>query len=148
MPEPLSPAIRTDSSTRTGGGSTAPGFSTDQYLRFPPACPAANAEPVLEKRVADWKARLLSEFRDETRFVLDPLLQWRSIALFDGSAADFETAEGFEDDDERGNVNSRNRSVIARSHAASAPGSPNERRLHSVTCARQLATSRAGSAAA
>ena len=102
---------------------------------------------MLEKRVADWKARLLSEFRDETRFVLDPLLQWRSIALFDGSAADFETAEGFEDDDERGNVNSRNRSVIARPHAASAPGSPNERRLHSVTCARQLPTSRAGSAA-
>ena len=108
---------------------------------------SANAEPVLEKRVADWKARRLSEFRDETGFVLDQLLQGRSIALF-GSAADFETAEGFEDDDERGNVNSRNRSVIARSHAASAPGSPNERRLHSVTCARQLATSREGSAAA
>src|SRR5262245_55935145 len=30
---------------------------------------------VLEKRVADWKARVLSEIREETRCVLDQLLQ-------------------------------------------------------------------------
>ncbi|HEY7288607.1 MAG TPA: recombinase family protein [Vicinamibacterales bacterium] len=65
--------------------------------------PTSRAElrAVLEKRVADWKARLLSEFRDETRFVLDQLLQSRSIVVF---GIDFESEEvvGFFDDDNRG----------------------------------------------
>ena len=64
----------------------------------------ADLRAVLEKRVADWKARLLSEFRDETRFVLDQLFHSRSIVLFNATGADFETAEvvGFFDDDDRG----------------------------------------------
>jgi hypothetical protein len=68
--------------------------------------PTSRAElrAVLEKRVANWKARLLSEFRDETRFVLDQLLQSRSIVLLGVTAADFEDAQvvGFFDDDDRG----------------------------------------------
>ena len=67
----------------------------------------AELRAVLEKRVADWKARLLSEFRDKTRFVLDQLLHSRSIVLFSGTPADFETddAIGVFDDDDRGKEN-------------------------------------------
>jgi site-specific DNA recombinase len=71
---------------------------------LPASTSRSDLRAVLEQRVADWKTRLLSEFRDEARVVLDQLLQSRSIVLFNGTAADFETADvvGLFDDDDRG----------------------------------------------
>jgi hypothetical protein len=71
-----------------------------------PASPSrSELRAVLEQRVSDWKARLLSEFRDEARLVLDQILAKRSIVLWAGTTADFETAEGFDPDDTRGKEN-------------------------------------------
>jgi hypothetical protein len=52
---------------------------------LPAPTSGADLRAVLEKRVANWKTRLLSEFRDEARFVLDQLLHFACDLIADPS---------------------------------------------------------------
>ena len=69
---------------------------------------ASLAEPVddkalslaLEQRAADWRQKLRSGYPDEARYVVQHLIG--PLTLWAGDKEDFDTAPGFDPDDQRG----------------------------------------------
>jgi site-specific DNA recombinase len=79
----------------------------DRQIAALPAAPPDRVQlrVVLEQRVSDWKARLLSEHLDEARFIVEQLLRSTPITLWHGEAGDFATFVGVDPNDRRGKEN-------------------------------------------
>ncbi len=79
----------------------------DRQIAALPAGPPDRAQlrAVLEQRVADWKARLLSDHVEEARFIVEQLLRSNPITLWNGVAADLEIAAAADPNDVRGTEN-------------------------------------------
>ena len=63
----------------------------------------AQLEAALNTRAAEWRTRLRSEHPAEARFIVQQLIG--PITLWSGTAADFDTADGYDADDRRGKEN-------------------------------------------